>query len=150
MDPGDMEVCTSTPLILQPALSPNPLLISGTHSSGSSQLSTAPIENWFGAHQPSWEALGFQQGWAHPRSMWEGHGAVLLCLSWRGHQTCTPQGVNTTQWEAESSSKSSLTALLGCGALQWGDYSAWDLDLISSNPQSKSPLAKGCFGKVAF
>lgn len=36
------------------------------------------------------------------------------------------------------------------GALQQGDYSAWDLDFIFSNPQSKSPLAKGYFGKVAF
>lgn len=36
------------------------------------------------------------------------------------------------------------------GGLQRGNYSDWDLDLIFSNPQSKSPLAKGYFGKVAF
>lgn len=54
------------------------------------------------------------------------------------------------QWEAEGSSKSSLTALRkDGGALQQGHYRAWDLDFIFSNPQSKSPLAKGCFGKVA-
>lgn len=97
-----------------PAARPQPKrgLISGTHSSGLAALSTAPTGSCFGAQQPCWEALGFQQWWAQPRSTGEGHGAVLLCLSWRGHQTCTPQDISTTQWEAESSSKSSLTALL--------------------------------------
>lgn len=74
----------------------SPALIWGTHSSGFAALSTAPTQSCFGAQQPSWEALGFQKRWAHPRSTWEGHGATLLCLSWRGHQTCTPQDVNTT------------------------------------------------------
>lgn len=151
MDPGDTEVCTSTPLILQPHLSPNPgaafgnarlRVCSSLHCTHRELVwCSAPL---LGGSGVSEEVSTSQMHVGRPRC----HPPVsFLARSSNVYSTRCQHN----QWEPESSSKSSSTALLkDGGALQQGDYSAWDLDLTFSNPQSKSPLAKGYFGKVAF